>query len=101
VLGSGLGVPARYKIPELALKARLPTVFNQSQWVKAGGLMSYGLNFPWMWRRGAEMVAAILRGAKAGDIPIEQPTRASSEGGMVSPSALAVCRLITNSNLVR
>ena len=37
--------------------------------------MSYGFNFPWMWRRGAEMLAAILRGAKAGDIPIEQPTR--------------------------
>jgi putative tryptophan/tyrosine transport system substrate-binding protein len=75
VLGSGLWVPARHKIPELALKARLPTVFNQSQWAKAGGLMSYGFNFPWMWRRGAEMVAAILRGAKAGDIPMEQPTR--------------------------
>src|SRR5215472_16758945 len=75
VLASGLWVPARQKIPELALKARLATVFNQSQWAKAGGLMSYGFNFPWMWRRGAEMLAAILRGAKAGDIPIEQPTR--------------------------
>ena len=75
VLAPGLWVPARQKIPELALKARLATVFNQSQWAKAGGLMSYGFNFPWMWRRGAEMLAAILRGAKAGDIPIEQPTR--------------------------
>jgi putative tryptophan/tyrosine transport system substrate-binding protein len=37
--------------------------------------MSYGFNFPWMWRRGADMVASILRGAKAGDIPMEQPTR--------------------------
>jgi putative tryptophan/tyrosine transport system substrate-binding protein len=35
--------------------------------------MSYGLSFPWMYRRGAEMAAAILRGAKAGDIPMEQP----------------------------
>ena len=74
VLGSGLWVPARRKIPELALKARLPTVFHQSQWAEAGGLMSYGFNFPWMWRRGADMVASILRGAKAGDIPMEQPT---------------------------
>ena len=74
VLGSGLWVPAQRKIPELALKARLPTVFHASQWAEAGGLMSYGFNFPWMWRRGAEMVASILRGAKAGDIPMEQPT---------------------------
>ena len=74
VLGSGLWVPAQRKIPELALKARLPTVFHQSQWAEAGGLMSYGFNFPWMWRRGADMVASILRGAKAGDIPMEQPT---------------------------
>ena len=74
VLGSGLWVPARRLIPELALKARLPTVFHQAQWVEAGGLMSYGFNFSEMWRRGAEMVANILRGAKPGDIPMEQPT---------------------------
>ena len=74
VLGSGLWIPARRLIPELALKARLPTVFHQAQWVESGGLMSYGFNFITMWRRGAEMVANILRGAKAGAIPMEQPT---------------------------
>ena len=74
VLGSGLWIQARRLIPELALKANLPTVFHQTQWVEAGGLMSYGFNFTWMWRRGAEMVADILRGAKAGNIPMEQPT---------------------------
>jgi putative ABC transport system substrate-binding protein len=73
VLGSGLWVPARRQIPELALKARIPTVFHQAQWVEVGGLMSYGFNFNAMWIRGAEMVANILRGAKAGDIPMEQP----------------------------
>ncbi len=73
VLGSGLWVPARRKIPELALKARLPAVFHQLQWVEAGGLMSYGFSFPEMWRRGADMVAKILRGANAADIPMEQP----------------------------
>lgn len=73
VLGSGLWVPARATIIDLALKARLPTVFHQADWVAAGGLMSYGFNFPAMWRRGAEMVASILRGAKAGDLPMEQP----------------------------
>jgi putative ABC transport system substrate-binding protein len=74
VLGSGLWISARRLIPELALKARLPTMFHQAQWVEAGGLMSYGFNFSGMWRRGAEMVANILRGAKVGDIPMEQPT---------------------------
>lgn len=74
VLGSGLWVPARRLIPELALKARLPTVFHQAQWVEASGLMSYGFSFTKMWRRGAEMLANILRGAKASDIPMEQPT---------------------------
>jgi putative ABC transport system substrate-binding protein len=74
VLGSALWVPARRKIPELALKVRLPSVFHHSQWAEAGGLMSYGFNFPWMYRRGADMVANILRGAKVGDIPMEQPT---------------------------
>lgn len=74
MLGSGLWVPGRRLILELALKARLPTMFHQAQWVEDGGLMSYGFNFPGMWRRGAEMVANILRGAKAGDIPVEQPT---------------------------
>jgi putative ABC transport system substrate-binding protein len=74
VLGSGLFVPARRKIPELALKAKLPSTFHHSQWAEVGGLMSYGFNFPHMWRGGAEMVAKILRGAKAGDIPVEQPT---------------------------
>jgi ABC-type uncharacterized transport system substrate-binding protein len=74
VLGSGLWVPARRKIPELALKAKLPSVFHQSQWAESGGLMSYGFSFPEMWRRGAEMVAKVLRGAKPGELPMEQPT---------------------------
>jgi putative ABC transport system substrate-binding protein len=73
-LGSALFVPARRRITELALKARLPSVFHHAQWAEAGGLMSYGFNFPQMWRSAADMVGKILRGAKAGDIPMEQPT---------------------------
>jgi len=74
VLGSGLFAPARQLITELALKAALPSVFHHAQWAEAGGLMSYGFSFPQMWRSGAEMVAKIMRGTKAGDIPMEQPT---------------------------
>jgi len=45
------------------------------EWVAAGGLMSYGTNFPDLYRRAAEFVDKILRGAKPADIPVEQPTR--------------------------
>ncbi len=74
VLGSGLWVPARRTIVEGALKAHLPSVFHQSGWIEAGGLMSYGFSFPALWRRGAEMVASVLRGVKVSDIPMEQPS---------------------------
>jgi putative tryptophan/tyrosine transport system substrate-binding protein len=59
----------------LALSARLPTIFSLRNYVQAGGLMSYGPNFPEMFRRAAEITDKILRGAKPGDIPIEQPTK--------------------------
>ena len=72
VLGSALFVPARRKLPELALKHRLPSMFHHSQWAESGGLLSYGFNFSELWRRAAEQTAAILRGAKAADIPMEQ-----------------------------
>jgi putative ABC transport system substrate-binding protein len=74
VLGSAFFVPARRLIPELALKAKLPTVFHHAGWAEAGGLMSYGFSFPKMWRRAAEMLAKVLNGTKPGEIPMEQPT---------------------------
>ncbi len=74
VLGSGLWVPALHLIPSLAVKSHLPTMFHHSGWAEAGGLMSYGFNFPAMWRRGAEMLAEVLKGAKPAGTPMEQPT---------------------------
>ena len=96
VLGSGLWVPFRKLIPDLALKARLPTVFHHAQWAEAGGLMSYGFSFPAMYRRSAEMMAEVLRGAKPANIPMEQPTvfelalnrRIAKALGMQIPRAL-------------
>ncbi len=74
VLGSGFWVPARSKIVELALRSKLPSVFHHAQWVETGGLMSYGFSFPWMWRRGADMVVSVLHGGKPSEMPMEQPT---------------------------
>ena len=73
-LGSGLFVPARGKIPELALKHRLPGMYNNALWADAGGLLAYGVNFPAAYRRAAEMMALILNGKKPAEIPVEQST---------------------------
>jgi ABC-type uncharacterized transport system substrate-binding protein len=63
------------QIAQLALKNRLPTSFAFREYVDAGGLISYGVNFPNMWRRAAEYADKVLRGAKPGDLPVEQPTK--------------------------
>src|SRR6516162_9667599 len=59
----------------LLLTAQRPAIFNIRDWVQAGALMSYGPNFPALFGRAAEYVDKILRGAKPGDIPVEQPTK--------------------------
>ena len=64
----------RIRINTLALAAHLPTMLQVREYVEAGGLMSYGPNWPHMWRRAADLVDKILRGAKPSDIPVEQPT---------------------------
>jgi putative ABC transport system substrate-binding protein len=58
-----------------ALTARLPTIFSTRDFVRAGGFMSYGPNYSDLFRRSADYVDKILRGAKPGDIPVEQPTK--------------------------
>jgi putative ABC transport system substrate-binding protein len=63
----------RIQISSLALRAGLPTIYFDRVYVETGGLMSYGPNWPSMWRRTAEFVDKILRGAKPADIPVEQP----------------------------
>jgi putative tryptophan/tyrosine transport system substrate-binding protein len=63
------------RINILAAAARLPTVYGLREYVEAGGLMSYGANFPNQFRRGADLVDKILLGAKPADIPVEQPTK--------------------------
>jgi putative ABC transport system substrate-binding protein len=62
------------RIVELADAARLPAMYPDDRFVKAGGLMSYGSSVPELYARAAEYVDRILKGAKAGDLPVEQPT---------------------------
>ena len=86
------------RIITLAVGARLPTMFNNRDYLHSGGLMSYGPNFPTLFRRAAEVVDKILRGTKPGDIPVEQPTKfdlgfnlttAQAIGLTISPTLLA------------
>ena len=70
-----LVITNRARIQTSAMGARLPTVYNSREYVETGGLMSYGPNFLDQWRRTAEIVDKILRGAKPSDIPVEQPTK--------------------------
>jgi putative ABC transport system substrate-binding protein len=73
--GDPLLIINQIRINTLALGARLPTMSIFRQYVAAGGLMSYGPNFPDLYRRAAEFVDKILRGAKPADLPVEQPTK--------------------------
>jgi len=65
----------RIRLNTLALGARLPTMHGVRDYVEAGGLMSYGPSIVDQYRRAADYVDKILRGAKPGDIPVEQPTK--------------------------
>jgi len=65
----------QFDINTLAVSEKLPTMFNQQAMAEKGGLMSYGPSFPGLFRRAAEYVDKILRGAKPADIPVEQPTQ--------------------------
>jgi ABC-type uncharacterized transport system substrate-binding protein len=74
-LPSPLFAVHRRRVAELALKNRLPAVSFETGFAEAGGLMSYGPNVPDMHRRAATYVDKILKGAKPGDLPVEQPTK--------------------------
>jgi putative ABC transport system substrate-binding protein len=75
VAADGLFLGQRQHIAELALKARLPSISPQLEYVEAGGLMSYGDSLLDFFRQGASYVDRILKGAKPADLPVEQPTR--------------------------
>jgi putative tryptophan/tyrosine transport system substrate-binding protein len=75
VLEDPLTISQRSEIATLASRLRLPAIYGYREFAEAGGLMSYGTDHGAQWRRGAEIVDLILKGAKPADIPVEQPTK--------------------------
>jgi putative ABC transport system substrate-binding protein len=99
VCAEPLSVMNRVQISALALDARLPTIYGIRECVEAGGLMSYGASFSDQFPRAADLVDKILRGARPGDIPVEQPSKfeflinlktAKALGLAIPPSLLAL-----------
>jgi putative ABC transport system substrate-binding protein len=86
----------RSRVADLALKHGLPAIFPVRQYAETGGLMSYGVSFRDMFRRAAEYVDQILKGARPGDLPVEQPVtfelvinmKTAKALGLVIPSSL-------------
>ena len=98
VFGGGILAAQRTRILEYVVKTRLPAIYTGLPFVEAGGLMSYGVNFADLDRRAVTYVDKILKGAKAGDLPVEQPKKfeliinlkaAKQIGLTIPPSVLA------------
>ena len=89
----------RQRIVQAAAQRGLPTVTGAREFVDAGGMMSYGPSFPDMFRHAAMYVDKLLHGAKASDLPVEQPTRFELVVDMKAARSLGVT--IPQSILVR
>src|SRR5262249_43964043 len=80
----------RNRIYTFALVARLPTISGIREQLEGGGLMSYGPNFPDLFRRTGDYVDKILRGAKPADLPVEQPTKFDLVINLITATALGL-----------
>jgi putative ABC transport system substrate-binding protein len=80
----------RRRIGSYALAVHMPTLFGASEYVEAGGLMSYGPNFPDLYRRTADFVDKVLRGAKPAELPVEQPTKFDLTVNLTTAEALGL-----------
>jgi ABC-type uncharacterized transport system substrate-binding protein len=86
----GLMSTNRIPINILAVGARLPTMHGTREYVEGGGLMSFGANYPDLFRRSADYVDKILRGAKPANIPVEQPTKFDLIVNLITAKALGI-----------
>ena len=78
------------RILTFALATRLPMIFSTRDFVRSGGLMSYGPNYVELFRRSGDYVNRILRGAKPADMPVEQPTKFELVLNLTTARALGV-----------
>jgi len=90
VFNSGLFDRQAARLAAAAAKARLPAMYGLRSYVDAGGLMSYGPDLVDNWRRAAGFVDKILKGAKPGDLPVEQPTKFELVTNLASAKALGL-----------
>jgi ABC-type uncharacterized transport system substrate-binding protein len=74
VVEDGLFLPSGGRIADLAVRNRLPSI-GFREYCEAGGLLAYGVDFPYIWRQGAVLVDKIFKGAKPAELPIQQATR--------------------------
>jgi putative ABC transport system substrate-binding protein len=90
VVGESLISANQVRIHSFALAARLPTMEPTREMVETGGLITYAPNFPSLYRRAADLVDKILRGAKPADIPVEQPTKFDLVVNLTTAKALGI-----------
>ena len=85
-----LVLSVKERITEFALRSRIPAIYQQRNWVDAGGLMSYGPSNADEYRRLASYVHRIFQGARPGDLPVEQPTKFELVINMKTAKALGL-----------
>jgi putative ABC transport system substrate-binding protein len=90
VLSSPFFAQQAQRIAELAKAHRLPTMFTFRHYVEAGGLLSYGVDFPDMFRKTADYVGRILKGANPADLPIEQATKFETVVNLKTAKAIGI-----------
>ena len=96
IIGDPMFNRERTRIAELSISHRVPGIFGAREYVAAGGLMFYNSSYAWHWRTAAGFVDKILKGAKPGDLPVQQPTqfdlainlKTAKAMGITIPSAL-------------
>lgn len=97
--GDPVTFPARARITAFALREGLPAVYGPAEWAEAGGLVSYGVNIPELYRQTAGYVDKILRGATPAELPVRRPTKYDLAVNLKTARALGIT--VPQSILVR